>query len=67
MAQRTDGVWVARDTTGEQVRPFAEEIDALRFANGEGYYLKVVFVPYGEDACRYTPVGDGPAESAPAG
>lgn len=58
MTQRTDGVWVARDTTGETVRPFAEEIDALRFANAEGY-LKVVFVPFGEDACRYRPDANG--------
>lgn len=53
------GAWFARNVDGTEVRPFAREIDALRFANGEGH-LKVVFIPFGEDACSYQPGANTP-------
>jgi hypothetical protein len=49
------GTWVARNSDGSALYVFAEEIDALRFVNDEGYYMEVLLVPHGEDALRYVP------------
>jgi hypothetical protein len=41
------GVWMAFYRDGSLVMPFKTEIEALRFAKGNG--LDVEFVPYGTD------------------
>lgn len=56
---RNGGVWVARNSDGSAAHVFAEEIDALRFVNREGYYMEVLLVPHGEDALHYRPRPDG--------
>ena len=50
-----NGAWVARGADSSALHVFAEEIDALRFANEQGYYMEVFLVPYGEDALSYRP------------
>lgn len=48
--EKPDGVWIAYQTDIHlyDVRPFADELSALRHANQLGYYMSVLFVPFGE-------------------
>lgn len=57
--QPLSGTWVARNCDASALYVFAEEIDALRFVNDEGYYMEVLLVPHGEDALRHRPIATG--------
>lgn len=48
-------IWVARFEDRSAVYVFCNELDALRFANGES--MRVYPVPSGKDAASYVPKG----------
>lgn len=57
---RNVGTWIARNVDATEVYAFPREIDALRFANSQGYELKVLCIPYGQDVRRWTPPPEEP-------